>query len=315
MTKPPERAESASGYMLRLLSLNGVGVREALALCRATRRRVPQAADTDLLSGLAGISAEWFDHRTPRPYVRDQWNEVALFGFTWRDAWLLRGFRQQVCPLCIREQGIARLEWDLVAYPVCHIHGIVLQDACRICGKGLSPNRPALDVCGCGGYFAARDNETSAATPSVKAWTVWLSQQLLADAGIAQQSGLLPFAPQLHGASPDGAYRLICAYAGGAKAFRGELILAGRPWLSSHQVSRLIAQGLDALHAAAGGAQTSIGLGSGTPYALAEQAVAGITAWDRAVASREMLRLRLGRRWRNALPRCPSQQELFADVS
>jgi hypothetical protein len=37
----------------------------------------------------------------------------------------------------------------------------------------------------------------------------------------------------------------------------------------------------------------------------------GVTVWDRAAAAREMRNMKLGRRWRDSVPRHPAQQELF----
>jgi len=117
--------------------------------------------------------------------------------------------------------------------------------------------------------------------------------------------------PQLRGTSPDGAFRMIFVFGGGTKAYRGAQIHGKRAWLSSADVRALIAQGLEALWAAAVGQRS--GLSGSASLALAEQTVAGVTAWDRAIAAREMRNLKLGRRWRGSVPRCPSQQELFED--
>lgn len=308
----PRDAESASGFMLRLCNLNGAQVKDAMAYCRAAQRAKPLASEADLLAELAGAASDWFGHRLPRPQARDQWPEVGLFGHTWREPWLLRGAHQQVCATCLDETGIARLEWDLVAYPVCHIHGIPLQDACGVCGNAISPDRPALDVCNCGAYITTATRPARAIEPRLISWVSWLSQQLLPEDTPSHPADNASIAHELRGTSPDGAFRLILAFAGGIKALRGSRLSGEKAWLRSDDVASLLTRGLNALNSAACG-QLS-GLGESTSYALADQSVAGITAWDRAAAAREMRRLRLGRRWRNAVPRCPLQQDLFKEL-
>ncbi|MCX2864304.1 TniQ family protein [Paucibacter sp. PLA-PC-4] len=311
ISAPPRQPESASGYMLRVLSLNGAHVKEAMAYCRTARSMRPLASDAELFAELTGVPVAWFHNRLPAPHTRDRWREVDLFGRRWRSAWLLRDLHQQVCPVCLREQGIARLEWDLMAYPACHIHKVLLQDMCWSCGRAISPRRPSLEVCNCGGFIAAATGETAAIDPALQAWVAWLSMQLLTDCSAPQPTDLERIAPQVRGLSPDGAFRLIYSFAGGGKAFCGEQMLGGKTWLSSAQMAGLLRDGLAALQAPARG--VLLPTKAGTPSALAEQAEAGVTAWDRAVAAREVRRLKLGRRWRNAVPRCPQQQELFED--
>ncbi|WP_255719476.1 TniQ family protein [Roseateles cellulosilyticus] len=305
----PRRVESAPGYLLRVFGLNGVSVKESVSYCRNARRARPLATDADLLAELVGGQAEWFEHRMPIPHARDQWPEVRLFGHVWQEAWLLRGIHQQVCPACLDEEGAARLEWDLLAYPVCHIHQETLQDACAACARALSPMRPALDVCDCGAYLAGAAKVSRGVEGPVLQWCEWLSKQVLPDEHAPCVTGLEDIAPQLRGTSPDGAFRLIFVFGGGMKAYRGAKIQDKRPWLSSERVERLLTHGLDALRASADGRPS--GLDGSASRALALQAMVGVTVWDRAAAAREMRNLKLGRRWRDSVPRHPAQQQLF----
>lgn len=306
---PPLPFESASGYLLRVFGLNGISVKESVSYCRTARRARPLASDAVLLAELVGVQAEWFEHRMPMPHTRDQRPEVRLFGHVWQEPWLSRGIHQQVCPACLDEHGVARLEWDLLAYPVCHIHARPLQDACAVCARALSPLRPALDVCDCGAYLATAMEASGGVQAPVLRWCEWLSKQVLLDVQASQTAGLEAIAPQLRGTGPDGAFRLIFVFGGGAKAYRGAKIQDRKTWLSSARVQQLLAQGLYALLASAGG--HSSGLDGSASRALAEQAMVGVTPWDRAAAAREMRNLKLGRRWRDSVPRHPAQQELF----
>lgn len=311
---PPHDIESASGYLLRALVRNGASVKEAMSACRAARLSRPLASDADLLAELVDVPVEWLEHRMPISRTRDQWSEVKLFGHVWREPWLLRGGPQQVCPICLEETGVARLEWDLLPYCACHIHKQPLQDVCEGCKRAISPTRPSLEVCECGGYLVAEMQRLDdGVSPDILRWCSWLSQGLLVDDDRA--GGLQPedLAPQLQGTSLDGAFRLVFAYGGGAKAYRGTQIQSKAAWLRTERVQQLLSAGLTALQAAA--RRDHRGLPASTAYAVAEQVVAGITTNDRAAAAREMTRLKLGRRWRNAVPRCPAQQDLFQDPS
>ncbi len=305
----PRPFESASGYLLRVFGLNGISVKESASYCRAARRARPLAADAELLAELAGVPAEWFEHRMPMPHTRGQWPEVRLFGYVWQERWLLRGIHQQVCPACLDEYGVARPEWDLLAYPVCHIHERLLQDTCAACTRALSPMRPALDVCECGAYLAAAAEVSGAVQAPVLRWCEWLSEQVLSGTHAPMTTRLEAIAPQLRGTSPDGAFRLIFVFGGGMKAYRGAKIPDRKTWLRSERVEQLLARGLAALRASADGHR--FGLDGSASRALAEQAMVGVTVWDRAAAAREMRNLKLGRRWRDSVPRHPAQQELF----
>ncbi|MFG6443576.1 TniQ family protein [Roseateles sp. LKC17W] len=306
---PPMPFESASGYLLRVFGLNGISVKESVSHCRVARRARLLATDADLLAELVGVQADWFEHRMPIPHARDQWPGVRLFGHVWQETWLLRGIHQQICPACLDEHGVARLEWDLLAYPVCHIHARPLQDACAVCARALSPMRPALDVCDCGAYLATATKVSGDIEASVLRWCEWLSTQVLPDVLAAQATEPEAIAPQLLGTSPDGAFRLIFVFGGATKAYRGAKIQDRKTWLSSARVQQLLAHGLDALQASAEGHRS--GLDGSASRALAEQAMVGVTVWDRAAAAREIRNLKLGRRWRDSVPRHPAQQELF----
>lgn len=310
---PPHRTESASGYLLRAVVRNGASVKEAMSACRVARSSRPITSDADILAEFLDVRAGWFEHRMPIYRMRDQWAEVSLFGHDWREPWLLRGVHQQVCPICLAETGAARLEWDLLPYCACHLHAVPLQDVCVNCNRPIHPGRPSLEVCECGGYLAAAGGPVGVCIPpEVLRWCKQLSEGLLAEDGGTTWSAQDGLPPQLKGTSLDGAFRLMFAYGGGAKAYREARIQSKAPWLRTDCVQHLLTEGLSALRSAA--QRDHRGLPASTAYALAEQAVAGITLSDRAAAAREMTRLKLGRRWRNAVPRCPAQQDMFEEL-
>lgn len=299
------------GFMSRLLASNCSNVKEALQLHRNVYRRHVRATDVALFSELAGVPKPWFEWRIPQSVERDRWTEFELFGHRWRSDWLLRGTHQQVCPHCLAESGFARLEWDLQPYVACHIHGTVLQDHCGDCGKAILPDRPSLDVCGCAGFITHHPPQAIAAPTVVVRWCAWLSAQLNPLAGptsISADDGL----PTLcAGCSPDGAYRLIQALAGGPRAFRGAQMDCATPWLSTSATLDVLQTGIETLECLARGTRPVRRPDKGAADGLAEQAVRGVTAWDRAAASRLANELNARSRWRNVKPAIHQQLELF----
>ena len=117
----------------------------------------------------------------------------------------------------------------------------------------------------------------------------------------------------LSGSSPDGAYRLIQAFAGGGREFRGRRLHADRPWLGSNEAHDLLSEGLRALTSMQE-QERGTAVRAGAADALAEQQVRGITAWDRATASRALDKLRVTPRRRNAYPPLQLQRELFNET-
>lgn len=299
------------GYMARLLALNASDVKEVLLEHRARYRRHVLTPDVALFSELSGVPPDWFQWRIPRFVEGDRWTEVELFGLRWRGDWLLRGTHQQICPECLRERGFARLEWDLQAYAACHVHGIVLQDSCHGCGKAILPDRPALEVCSCTSFLTRHKAISTKAPTAVVAWSAWLSHALIGNDGGRTENIDDGLPPPCGGSTPDGAYRLIQAMAGGPRAMRGEVMHGVSPWLSSSSTVQLLQVGLDAFRGFAAALQKGRGPDRGTADALAEQSVRGVSAWDRAIAGKLVASLQVRSRWRNMKPGYQHQLELF----
>ncbi|WP_354005383.1 TniQ family protein [Roseateles amylovorans] len=299
---PPANEESAAGYMLRLLAANGASLRELRA-----NRSVTSSDLSSQLASLAGVAPEWFRHRLPTALISDGWLEVEIFGMRWREPWLLRGTRHQVCAACLSERGFASRAWDLIAYPACHIHHVVLQDRCIRCGGAIRDDRPALAVCSCGAVLGYADAESVPAAPDVVAWCARMASALELEFHCASADPF-GFERWFGGTSPDGAYRLVLAFAGGDQAFRHALIASQRSWLPSSAAHDLIHRGLDGLRRTTPRPSSER---QAIVDALAEQQLAGITHWDRAIAGKELSRLALRPRRRLDGSRAASQLSLF----
>lgn len=297
----PSSIESASGYLLRLLAANG----ESIKVLQAARH----GDECEAFASLSGSAPDWFRHRLPAALRCDGWAEVALFGLHWREPWLLRGPRQQICPACLSQRGIAHMAWDLIPYVACHIHGVVLQDRCTHCGGAIRNDRPSLTVCDCGAILINDEERLVPASPLVVA----LSSRLAAGIGDEAAAGKAPIhrlVPSLYGTSPDGAYRLVQAFSGGNEAFRTALIASRRSWLPSIDAHRLLHSGLAKL---AGFVGLEAHERQAVADALDDQQLGGITAWDRAAAARALTRLAKRPRRRLDALRPSWQMDLFPE--
>jgi hypothetical protein len=302
----PAADEGAVSFLIRALALNGGSIREALEYAYGHSRRHIHADAAGAFSQLTGLPQSWFEHRLPSFSGRDRWREVHLFGHTWRDDWILRGPHQQVCPRCLSEQGYARTEWDLIAYPACHHHGLILLDHCGRCGRGISPDRPALEVCSCGRYLVA---ESRAADPAVVQWSR-LVVSTLAKTAVIDGVGLGAMEP-LRGMTIDGAYRALLAFGGGQDALKGCVLTGVAPWLRSADLHDVLAVALQRM-----GTPTSAPRSTRTHLqrcadSLAEQKLRGVSQFDRAAAGRLLEAIGQPPKWRNRQPIFHDQLDLF----
>ena len=300
------------GFMLRLFELNAVSTRDALSLRRDAQRKHVLADDVEFFSGLSGLPHSWFEWRLPAEEVRDRWTEVRLFGQRWRNDWLLRGVRQQVCPQCLLEEPRHRALWDLQGYAACHLHGLVLQDSCAACSRLISPDRPGVEVCACGRFLTSRHLGATQAPRRVVAWSAWLTEQLFSGASATAGGPWLP--PEWGRVSADGAYRLIQAFAGGPRAFKGAILHASHHWLSSAATVELLDHGLKNWEGRRLRDLTVRSIDSGGAAALKEQSIRGVTVADREVALAVISGLGLKPRWRDVHERHQYQLQLFGEA-
>ncbi|MBA4341651.1 MAG: hypothetical protein C0423_05795 [Methylibium sp.] len=303
----PRDNEGAVSYLIRALALNNSSVREVMEHLHGHSRRHIPIEGAAAFAQLTGTAQAWFEHRLPRWVGRDRWREIHLFGQAWRDDWTLRGTHQQVCSLCLSELGFARAVWDLSAYTACHVHGTILFDHCGQCGRGLSPDRPALDVCSCGRYLVA---DMAQADPDVLRWSAVLSHAV-GTGGSVGIEGLGSLSP-LQGLSADGAYRVLLAFGGGHLALRGRMLNSAEPWLTSADLHELLVTAIRRLSAPTGfpwGSKSEI---QRCTSSLAEQQLRGVTPFDRTAAGQLRGALGMPSRWRNRRRAYHQQLDLFA---
>jgi len=305
----PRPEESVHSFVLRLLRENGATATEAQKAVQEDSRRRIGDLDARPFAEWSGQPCTWFELRLPKRVRSDRWFEIELFGTRWRDDLLLRGTRQQICPLCIEAAGVGRLEWDLLMYCACHVHGTMLVDMCHACGSSIQACRPALEMCRCGAYLTDTPRSTAAA-PEVTAWCAMLSSKLAYHLGGAVADVPLTLAP-FRGLSLDGATRLVQAFAGGKRAYRGAVLDATTTWLNSAAVHVLVQEGLSSLARLEiwGRVDGSAAVAS----ALAEQTVRGVSQRDRSAAALALRHVAARPTWRNIRSQLHRQEELFED--
>lgn len=303
----PAADEGAVGFLIRALALNCSSMREALEYTYGHSRRHIQSDASNAFAQLTGVPQSWFEHRLPSVSGKDRWQEVRLFGQAWRDDWTLRGTHQQVCLDCLTEHGYARMEWDLAAYTACHHHQIVLLDHCGECGRGISPDRPALDVCSCGRYLATENKPANAA---VVRWSALIAGALASQGDVIEGDGLIAMEP-LRGMSLDGGYRVLLAFGGGKATLKGQVMNGVATWLRSADLHDILASALSRMAKSGDFVRAGRTELQRCADSLAEQKLRGISPFDRAAAGHLLEAIGQAPRWRNRQPIYHDQLDLF----
>jgi hypothetical protein len=131
----PFDGESHRGYLLRIAAGNGYPntnwLRSVPGFIRYMTREQGRT--------LRGVRAPWAIATFPgneEPYIR-----IPPFTLV---------TEARFCPLCLRDGGFWRFEWEWAYYTACHRHGVQLQSICVACGKPQAGRRERLLECSCG---------------------------------------------------------------------------------------------------------------------------------------------------------------------
>lgn len=155
-----QAGESGQGYVLRMASANfltGLG---------EIRRRLGKNTTATLTSSDALFLAQWFGadvtklqraleetDLTDLDEFVDGVNQSVYAGRLIPRQNYLNRMAPRVCPDCLQEQGICRIEWDFSFVTACPRHERLLIDCCPGCLSSISWQRPAVNICGCGTYL------------------------------------------------------------------------------------------------------------------------------------------------------------------
>ncbi|MDB5800575.1 MAG: tniQ family protein [Rhodocyclales bacterium] len=134
VTPTPYADESASGFMLRLSTVNGLDkcMRELHRFLQISSADVGHmnALQISLLARGESVSVLKRPKGARRPRST--------------------GNMTRVCPLCLAADGYRRLQWDLTYQVACNKHNQLLVTHCSQCGVHLSHQFDGLFVCRCG---------------------------------------------------------------------------------------------------------------------------------------------------------------------
>lgn len=128
----PRYLEGPQGYLLRLAETNCLKASEL--------RKLDPVFDMHWLTAhrlLAEVPAESNWYRYLEIVVESKKMLI------WNDKF------RRFCPLCLEEQPIWQIGWELLFHDVCPRHGVWLIDQCSSCGHWIKPNRDNLEKCQC----------------------------------------------------------------------------------------------------------------------------------------------------------------------
>lgn len=151
--------ESGSGYILRMVSINGIAYGDFIASVASPGLRYFPAAAVGYVAYLFGANATRLRHAVPERYRSSGKIHIRFMGHELTRPYLVRSARPQVCPQCLDEVGYAKAIWELSLSTVCTLHGVRLVDECESCARYLAWRRPTLTKCWCGADFRASKTE------------------------------------------------------------------------------------------------------------------------------------------------------------
>lgn len=141
----PKYLEGPQGYLLRLAETN--------CLKSSELKKLDPTFDLQWLTAhylLAEVPADSNWYRYLESVVESKRKLI------WNDKF------RRFCPLCLEEQPVWQIGWELLFHDVCPRHGVWLIDQCSSCGHWIKPNRDNLAKCQC---RADLRNEIARAAP------------------------------------------------------------------------------------------------------------------------------------------------------
>ncbi len=145
----PVADESARGYLLRMVDVNGY--KNVENICRK--------AGTKFAHKIHVMSQQW--EQILGVFTPVLYKEESLLIETFEQHWTAKLYAKfdmklsnlfsvncRVCPMCIKgENGYANADWDFALSTVCTKHKCHLIEACPHCGEPISWKRGKLDTC------------------------------------------------------------------------------------------------------------------------------------------------------------------------
>jgi hypothetical protein len=209
ISRHPFEQESGLSCLFRNLHANGLTPKDAQHWLSIRSWSPMTHAELPLWAWAANVDKDWLgDHVV----VVSRGHGEAKYGFKGHklgEGSAASYHSARICPMCIKQGRFHRLSWQLACVPGCVIHDLILLDRCPNCGRVISWNRPALDICHCGRFLTVANGEHRL-PPLLPSWIRWIESRLANRDGIVDPSdfGL----PCLFGSlSIDGSARVVCA--------------------------------------------------------------------------------------------------------
>lgn len=164
----PKSGESLSGYLLRVVHMNFVDLNSLLtSVHKGSRRRTDhqidilpeRVIDLEALSGILGVPLPQLRAMTFQSAVEkyvDQIDTSQDYPTAMRD--VTDKTYRRFCPVCLQEDGVLKLIWQVKEIEICDKHHVRLTSKCSACGTEQpfqSKNIAVLSCVSCGSKLAS----------------------------------------------------------------------------------------------------------------------------------------------------------------
>ena len=202
--------ESGLSYVFRSCLANGLSLVDARSWLGLTTWNSISRRDIQTMSWALGVDYAWL---LQRMIVSHGTGLDRVFGFYGQcfGGGMLNFIRSaRLCPECLKQEKYGRATWLLLGICGCHQHQCLLLERCPYCQRLISWNRPAIDVCRCGGFLTAKENRGTCLSKQAIAWNHWIEVSLAYPGEhISPMDFALPVI--FRSLSVDGAIRLVHA--------------------------------------------------------------------------------------------------------
>ena len=203
----PAEDESGLGVIFRVLLANGLSFRDAQHWIGLKSWNPVKSQDVKVLAWIASLDPFWLAQRTVLAIERSPIRSYGFMGHRFGEGAADYLHSAKICPLCVKRNKYHRVTWQLRCICCCIKHALILSERCPHCGNLIRWNRPAIDICSCGGFL------TAVGAPSelplhVQNWVEWVESRLFHSESCKPASayGLPTFFSSL---SIDGAFRVV----------------------------------------------------------------------------------------------------------
>jgi hypothetical protein len=219
--------ESGQGYVLRMAAANRLlGLHQIKAMLGKSRFAVLDGDDAPALGQLFSADESALRFALGRLLTGEGTGNYEYAGGPIGRSYFVNRMYPRTCPECVREHGQCDLPWDVSLVVACERHKVLLTDHCRHCGRQLSWNRSALDVCGCGNWIEASPNAGIPRDVEIQ-FAHWVRSCVTRRIGVTEKpvrsaDSALPLMTLIRPLSLDGGLRVVYALGTAATYDKGK---------------------------------------------------------------------------------------------